>query len=91
MAKLFEMAMVISLLSKVMNHSTTRSHVYIVFLKVDFFEVVDDTPGDGVDNPKIGAKLADSPGHRGIFIIDVSDPAFPVELPRVLAEMFSFS
>ncbi len=62
------------LASKVVNHATTRSHVYAIFIAVDFFEVVDDTPGDGIDNPRIGAKLSTSPGHRGFFVIDVSDP-----------------
>lgn len=65
------------LLSKVMNHATTRSHVYMVFIEVKFFEVIDDTPADGIDNPKIGAALtdstgADAPGHRGFFIVDMS-------------------
>ncbi|TWU14262.1 hypothetical protein CA54_31050 [Symmachiella macrocystis] len=57
------------LLSKVANHATTRSHVYIVFVEVGFFEVVEPTPGQ----PQISGTTT-STGHRGFFVVDVSDP-----------------
>ncbi|QDU46444.1 hypothetical protein Mal52_49650 [Symmachiella dynata] len=57
------------LLSKVANHATTRSHVYIVFVEVGFFEVVEPVAGQ----PQISGTTT-STGHRGFFIVDVSDP-----------------
>ncbi len=57
------------LLSKVSNHATTRSHVYIVFVAVGFFEVVEPVAGQ----PQISGTEV-SAGHRGFFVVDVSDP-----------------
>jgi len=53
------------LLSKMDGHTTTRSNVFFVFMQVDYFEVVNSGGAD-----RIGAKLSDSPGHRGFFVID---------------------
>jgi hypothetical protein len=62
------------LLQKVMNNSTTRSNVFVVIMKIDYFEakVVNDAGGTGGDVVRIGAKLADSPGQRAMYIIDRS-------------------
>lgn len=67
------------LLAKVMNHSTTRSHVFIVHIAAEFYEVVENTPGQ----PQIGGKLADAPEHRGFFIVDLSRPLAGYTPPTV--------
>src|SRR5690606_12004684 len=62
------------LLGKVLNHATTRSNSYVAFVQTDFFEATDPIDHDGnPDTPRIsqiGAKLPDSPGCRGVFVID---------------------
>lgn len=57
------------LLGKVMNNSTTRSNAFAVFIQVDFFQAKEVTVGSNKVY-RIGAKRADSPSHRGIFIVD---------------------
>lgn len=69
------------LLGKVLNHGTTRSNTYVAFVQVDFFNATP-APGttdgdhDGSDATpavyQIGTKREDSPGYRGVFVIDRS-------------------
>lgn len=56
------------LLSKLMNNTTTRSNVFIVYISVEFFEAGLTTQGA----VRIGGPLADSTGHRGFFVVDRS-------------------
>ncbi len=61
------------MLEKMVNNTTVRSNVFIVFMQVDFFEaakVLDSGTGQNV--VRVGAKLQDSPGYRGFFVIDRS-------------------
>jgi hypothetical protein len=64
------------LLGKVLNNGTTRSNTYVAFIQTDFFEATDPIDHDGNPNTapisQIGAKLDDSPGYRGVFVIDRS-------------------
>ena len=61
------------MLEKVQNNSTTRSNVFLVFIQVDFFQAVEvQDPGTGQNVVRVGAKLSDSPGYRGFFVIDRS-------------------
>lgn len=67
------------LLGKVLDHGTTRSNTYVAFIQCDFFDatpVGTDGDHDGSDATpavfQIGAKRADSPGYRGVFVIDRS-------------------
>lgn len=53
------------LLGKVMNHSTTQSNTFFVFLQVDYFEA---TVVNGIT--RVGGKLPDSPGYRGFYVVD---------------------
>jgi hypothetical protein len=55
-------------LSKIVGNSTTRSNVFYVFIKVDYFEVVEDDNGQ----PHIGGMMEESPGYRGFFVVDRS-------------------
>ncbi|MEX2287653.1 MAG: hypothetical protein WD648_11230 [Planctomycetaceae bacterium] len=76
------------LLQKVLNNTTTRSNVFLIFVQVDFFEAVEvtDTGGTGQPVVRIGAKRADSPGHRGFFVVDRSkalELLTPQNLPDV--------
>lgn len=57
------------LLGKVTNLSTVRSHVFLVYISVDFFEADDSL---GPDQIQIGGKYDDMPGHRGFFVVDRS-------------------
>lgn len=58
------------ILSKIYNNTTTRSHVFIVFMTVQYFEA-DDT--NGSQNVQIGGPLP-TPPIRGFFVIDRSKP-----------------
>jgi hypothetical protein len=61
------------MLEKVINNSTTRSNVFLIFIQVDFFEakeVTDTASGEQV--VRVGAKLSDSPAYRGFFVVDRS-------------------
>ena len=58
------------LLRKVMNNSTTRSNVFIVWVSVGYFEAIQHTNGD----VQIGGPLAGAGTHRGFFVIDRSLP-----------------
>ena len=60
--------------SKIIGNSTVRSHVFHVFLKVEWFEV---WQGPLSSNParlvtRIGARATDVPSRRGFFVIDRS-------------------
>jgi len=62
------------LLSKIMANSTVRSHVFHVFLKVEWFEAYQ---GPSPTNPAqkvtmIGAKATDVPSRRAFFVVDRS-------------------
>jgi hypothetical protein len=62
------------LLSKIMTNSTVRSHVFHVFLKVEWFEAYQ---GPSPNNSSqtvtmIGAKATDVPSRRAFFVIDRS-------------------
>ena len=52
--------------SKVEGNSTNRSNTYVAFIKVDFFEAHEQSNGA----VRIGSKMPDSPGYRGVFVID---------------------
>ncbi len=62
------------MLEKVMNNSTTRSNVFLIFIQVDFFQADDNfvDSGSGLNVVRVGSKLASSPGYRGFFVVDRS-------------------
>ncbi|MDA1214882.1 MAG: hypothetical protein O2955_20460, partial [Planctomycetota bacterium] len=66
------------LLTKLGQTTTTRSNVFIVHMQVDFFEAKEiviatpPSPAPPITVVRIGAKLPDSPGHRGFFVVDRS-------------------
>jgi hypothetical protein len=57
-------------LSKILQNTTTRSNVFLVWIQIDFFSAKDVNPPNGV--VRIGAKLGTSPAYRGFFVIDRS-------------------
>lgn len=57
------------LLAKIHGNTTTRSNVFFVFMKVDWFECHRDATQGHV---RIGAKLADAHSQRSFFVIDRS-------------------
>jgi hypothetical protein len=58
-------------LSKILQNTTTRSNVFLVWIQIDFFQAKDVNPPNGV--VRIGARLNSSPGpYRGFFVIDRS-------------------
>jgi len=60
------------MLQKVLNNTTTRSNVFLVWIQVDYFEsrTVENPPG--TFSVRVGSKLPDSPGNRMFFVIDRS-------------------
>lgn len=61
------------LLSKVWGNTTNRSHVFVVFISVDYFEARD--MGNGavrIGRPLDHADLTDGPEHRGVFVVNRS-------------------
>ena len=59
------------LLGKVVNNSTTRSHVFMVWMTVGFFDAIYPEP----HNPaivQVGQELEDQSRRRGFFVIDRS-------------------
>ena len=54
------------LLGKALNHGTTLSNTFFVFMQIDFFEAQEVSP----DVVRIGRKLTDSPGYRAFCVID---------------------
>jgi hypothetical protein len=68
------------LLAKVLNNSTTRSNVFLVFIQIDFFEAIQVSWLNPDTNQteqvvRIGGKLSSSiiPRRRGFFVIDRSN------------------
>ena len=57
------------LLAKIHGNTTTRSNVFFVFMKVDWFECHQDAAQGHV---RIGARLADADSQRSFFVIDRS-------------------
>jgi hypothetical protein len=57
-------------LSKILQNTTTRSHVFLVWIQIDFFQARDVNPPNGV--VRIGQKLSTSPAYRGFFVVDRS-------------------
>ena len=55
-----------------MNNTTNRSNVFVVFLKIDFFEATEIIADNGERVARIGAKMADSPGYRAVYVVDRS-------------------
>lgn len=61
------------MLEKVINNSTTRSNVFLIFIQVDFFEAAKvKDPNTGLEVVRVGGKLSDSPEYRGFFVVDRS-------------------
>ena len=85
------------LLGKLLNNTTNRSNVFLVFVQLDYFEAaqVTDTGGTGKQVVRIGAKRADSPGYRGFYVIDRAKAVESVNaqaLPDVATTgLFSFN
>ncbi len=82
------------LLSKILNHSTTTSNTFFVFLQADYFEAEQVTVG-GNTVVRIGQKLPSSPGYRGFFVVDRSKALEMVQQEHVPnkngARTFSFN
>ena len=58
-------------LSKILQNTTTRSNVFLVWIQIDFFQAKDVNPPNGV--VRIGARLTFVAGpYRGFFVIDRS-------------------
>jgi hypothetical protein len=57
-------------LSKILQNTTTRSNVFLVWIQIDFFQARDVNPPNGV--VRIGQKLSTSPAYRGFFVVDRS-------------------
>lgn len=63
------------MLAKMLNNTTNRSNVFLIFIQVDFFEAAEVTTnvsGNQVNVVRVGSKLADSPAYRGFFVVDRS-------------------
>lgn len=54
------------LLGKALNHGTSLSNTFFVFMQVDLFSAREVSP----DAVRIGAKLTNSPGYRAFCVID---------------------
>jgi hypothetical protein len=71
------------LLGKVVNNSTPRSHVFMVWMTVGFFDAIFPEP----HNPaivQVGQELEDQPRRRGFFVVDRSlleDALVPASQP----------
>lgn len=81
-------------LSKVMNNTTNRSNVFVIFMQIDFFEAKEVNASTGEKVVRIGAKLPDSPGYRQVYVVDRSkafDFLQPADLPQVSGGRFTFS
>lgn len=70
------------ILAKIANNSTTKSHVYLVWTAVGYFEahnVVTAGNPDGV--PQIGARMTDLPIHRKFMVVDMSQVGTHYDAP----------
>jgi hypothetical protein len=56
------------ILSKIANNSTTRSHVFFVWMGLDFF----DAHVNSNNNIQIGGKAEDLPTYRAFCVVDMS-------------------
>jgi hypothetical protein len=71
------------LLGKVVNNSSTRSHVFMVWMTVGFFDAIFPEP----QNPtivQVGQELEDQPRRRGFFVVDrslIEDAVVPASQP----------
>ncbi|GAB4144957.1 MAG: hypothetical protein Tsb009_16910 [Planctomycetaceae bacterium] len=82
------------LLSKVMNNSTTRSNVFVIFVQIDYFEAKEVTSSTGEKVVRIGRKLPTSPGYRKVYVVDRSKAmniVKPSDLPRIQGGRFTYS
>ena len=76
------------LLSKILGNTTNRSHVFFVFVKVQWYEA-HVNPANG--HTRIGARATDVPARRGFYVIDRSralENLVPEKLP---ASTYSFA
>jgi hypothetical protein len=79
-------------LSKILQNTTTRSNVFLVWMQIDFFQAKDVNPPNGV--VRVGHMLSNSPGYRGFFVIDRSQAMTsmgPQFLPSNTTSPFVFS
>lgn len=64
------------LLGKILNHGTTRSNTYVVFITCDYFEAEEAIDGAGYNIHQIGEKIPVNPANpeeprfRGVFVVD---------------------
>jgi hypothetical protein len=59
------------LMAKAANNSTTKSHVFFVWVAVGYFEA-HETTVSGVKLPQIGARITDLPIHRVFSVVDMT-------------------
>lgn len=59
------------LMAKAANNSTTKSHVFFVWVAVGYFEA-HETTVSGVKYPQIGARITDLPIHRVFSVVDMT-------------------
>jgi hypothetical protein len=88
-------------LSKILQNTTTRSNVFLVWVQIDFFQARDINPPNGV--VRIGQMLpktagtpggATTPSYRGFFVVDRSQAMSLMQqqyLPSATASPFVFS
>jgi hypothetical protein len=88
-------------LSKVLQNTTTRSNVFLVWIQIDFFQARDINPPNGV--VRIGQMLpktagtpggATTPSYRGFYVVDRSQAMSLMQqqyLPSATASPFVFS
>ena len=58
-------------MAKAANNSTTKSHVFFVWVAVGYFEA-HETTVSGVKLPQIGARITDLPIHRVFSVVDMT-------------------
>lgn len=59
------------ILAKATNNSTTKSHVFFVWVAVGYFEA-HETTVNGAKLPQIGARITDLPIHRVFSVVDMT-------------------
>ena len=60
------------LLAKLMNNTTVRSNVFLIFVQIDYFEAKEVDVGGGNTVVRIGGKRDDSPAFRKFYVVDRS-------------------